>query len=334
MRGQILSFLFGMAFSVTAMAEVALPEATHTLIEALVKNDGFDRTTLTSLFGSLSKNETILTKISTPSEKLPWYKYRRIFDGEARVNEGLLFWQENEETLNRAQAEYHVPPEIIVAILGVETLYGKSTGQFSVLDALNTLAFHYPPRSEFFTKELREFLLMTREEGISPLEPKGSYAGAMGKAQFISSSYRHFAVDFDHDGKRDLLGSASDAIGSVANYFHEHGWKLNDPVVVRAYLNRHGARSVSMQNPSELQSAKLHYSLTRLIERGIRPKTKAIDLTDRPVSLMAFEAEDDVEYWLGFHNFSVITKYNLSPHYAMAVYNLSEQLKKRKAEKS
>jgi len=349
MRAPLLGLLIGLSFATglwadapvqtltsppsTQSANQPMPEAMLAFIDNLAKQDGFDKNTLLALFKTVSKNDAIIEKISKPSEKLPWYKYKKIFEGDARLKEGVAFWQANEATLLRAEQTYQVPAEIIVAILGVETQYGKFTGTFPVLESLTTLAFYYPPRAEFFKGELRQYLLLMREEGVVPMEMKGSYAGAMGKPQFISSSYRNFAVDFDQDGRRDLAGSTSDAIGSVANYFHAHDWKMGQPVVTRAKLNRHGARKISMQNPADLQSAKLNYSLEALVSHGVRPKMKVVP-EEQQVSLMAFDAEDDLEYWIGFHNFSVITKYNLSPHYAMAVYQLSEQLKAQRRAKS
>ncbi len=196
---------------------------------------GFDPQSLSRTLEQAEIKQSILDAISRPAEKtLTWTEYRNIFIKPNRIEGGVNFWKENEADLNRAYQQYGVPPEIITAIIGVETLYGKRTGGYRVLDALTTLGFYYPPRSEFFRKELLQFLLLTREENIDPAEPTGSYAGAMGKPQFIPSSYRHYAIDFDDDGKRDIWNNNTDVIGSVASYFSRHGWRRDQPVTVPA----------------------------------------------------------------------------------------------------
>ncbi|MBT8438577.1 MAG: lytic murein transglycosylase B [Gammaproteobacteria bacterium] len=215
-------------------ASLAEKEKQDFILEMSQKH-GFDQQFLTKTLDQAKVKQSILDAISRPAEKtLTWSQYRNIFIKPKRIEGGVQFWKENEADLNKAYQQYGVPPEIITAIIGVETLYGKHTGGYRVLDALTTLGFHYPPRSKFFRKELLQFLLLTREEKVDPTEPTGSYAGAMGKPQFIPSSYRHYAIDFDNDGKRDIWNNNTDVIGSVASYFSRHGWRRDRPVTVPA----------------------------------------------------------------------------------------------------
>ena len=193
---------------------------------------------LMSLFQSVEIKEDILKRISSPAEGLPWYKYRKIFMTEARINGGVKFWRENEPALTAVEKQTGVPAEIIIAIIGVETLYGQKTGNYRVIDALSTLAFAYPPRSKFFLSELENFLLLCRDEHINPLEPTGSYAGAMGMPQFMPSSFRTYAVDFDNDNHRDIWHNKSDVIASVANYFVKHQWQTGQAIAIPVSCDR------------------------------------------------------------------------------------------------
>ena len=291
-------------------------------IDEMVSKHHFDRAELTGLLEEARFRQDVIDLITRPAEAKPWHQYRRIFLQPARAEGGAAFWRDNRHDLLRAEQAYGVPPEIIVAIIGVETRYGANTGRHRVLDALSTLAFGYPPRSRFFRRELEQFLLMAREEGMIPTHPKGSYAGALGKAQFIPSSFRAYAVDFDGDGKRDLWESNADAIGSVANYFVRHGWRTGEPVTVRA--------------------RKAGADHQRFVDAGMKPSLRVKDLkaagitTDTPVdpaalaSLIKLETRDGHEYWLGLHNFYVITRYNHSNLYAMAVYQLSQEIQEVK----
>ncbi len=192
------------------------------------------------LLDQVAPREDIIAAISRPAESKPWYKYRPIFLTPERIRQGAEFMAANAETLTRAEAAYGIPPEIVTAIIGVETFYGRQAGGYRVIDALATLAFDYPPRSTYFLSELEQYLLLTREEEIDPLTIKGSYAGAMGKPQFMPSSYRNFAVDFDGDSKRDLWNNTEDAIGSVARYLGEHGWEPHQPVTSLASVEGDG----------------------------------------------------------------------------------------------
>lgn len=287
-------------------------------IDTMVAKHRFSQHELEVLFDQVKINDDVLKKIAAPAEALPWYKYRKIFLTDSRIEEGAAFWRQHAETLKHVSEQYGVPPEIIVAILGVETLYGRRSGSYRVIDALSTLAFAYPPRSRFFTGELEQFLLLCREEKVDPLQPAGSYAGAMGMPQFMPSSFRSFAVDFDRDGNRDLWHDPKDAIASIANYFKAHGWIKNQPVAVRVFAKNESYKALLNDEikPNlridELESARVEFS---------RPLP-----LDSKVKLLAFEQEHGNELWAVLDNFYVITRYNHSPLYAMAVYQLSQAL--------
>lgn len=297
------------------------PEA-QVFIEEM-KAEGFSETYLVDVLTEAKRQESILKAISRPAEKrLTWGGYRKIFIEPKRISQGIKFWNENKAALDRAEEVYGVPPEIIVAIIGVETRYGRITGSYRVLDALATLGFDYPRRSKFFLGQLKEYLRLVKEEQTDYTSHKGSYAGAMGYGQFIPSSYRNFAVDFDGDGKRDIWENKTDAIGSVANYFAEHGWKKGAPVIS------------SLSLPEQVEEDWFSKGRKGLIpkttlgewqERGVQPQLNLSP--EGKAILMKLEIEDDFQYWLGLHNFYVITRYNHSKLYAMAVYRLSEQIK-------
>jgi len=279
---------------------------------------GRDRGQMEELFASADPQQRILDLISSPAEARPWKDYRPIFITEQRVRRGQRFMEEQAESLARAEEEFDVEPEIIAAIIGVETDYGRNTGGFRVLDALVTLGFDYPPRADFFRRELGEFLTLIDEEGLDVGETYGSYAGAMGRGQFISSSYRHYAVDFDGSGRRDLLNSWPDAIGSVANYFREHGWEGGEPVVARARVEGDAHEELLSRN------YQARHSLDELAEHGVYPDQAVA--ADGRYSLIRLEGENGYEYYLGYPNFYVITRYNRSPLYAMAVHQLARKL--------
>ena len=236
------------------------------LIRELVAEQGFDRAELEALFAGAVRKDKILEAIARPAEKTrPWYEYRNIFVTATRTEQGLEFYRLYAASLQRAEREYGVPAEIIVAIIGVETRYGRNKGSWRVLDALSTLAFDYPKRSAFFSRELKEFLLMAREQQLPAAELLGSYAGAMGYGQFIPSSYRAYAIDFDGDGIVDIIDNPVDAIGSVANYFSRHGWRTGEPVTVRARVGE-GYRSEWMND-----GLKPRHTVAELAENSIYP---------------------------------------------------------------
>lgn len=303
-------------------------EDVNSFIQQMVEKHHFDAKQLKQWLGQAKIQPSILTAIAKPAEKLPWYKYQPIFLTDQRINEGVKFWQRYGSTLKKAENEYGIPPEIIIAIIGVESSYGKNTGQHKVLDALVTLGFEYPPRSKFFLSELEEFLLLAREEKWDPTLIKGSYAGAMGNPQFIASSYRRFSVDFNGNGTRDLINNVDDAIGSVANYFKQHGWQRGKPIVFPAAATGEKFKDLiaSKANPEPT------HALRDMTPLGIRlaagAKIRQQDIADQTFALVSLEGKQGPEYWLGGKNFYVITRYNHSDQYAMAVYTLSEQIKK------
>ena len=220
-------------FTLAIFADYESRDSVKDFINELAVEDGFNREQLAEIFEQVEKKQRIIDLISRPAEKAkPWHEYREIFVTAPRIAAGVEFWEENEAALNRAGSKFGIPIEIIVAVIGVETNYGRNKGSFRVMDALSTLAFDYPPRARFFRSELRELLLLAREENKYPLELIGSYAGAMGYGQFIPSSFRAYAIDFDGDGARDIWSNQTDAIGSVANYFFRHGWDGEGPIAV------------------------------------------------------------------------------------------------------
>jgi membrane-bound lytic murein transglycosylase B len=294
------------------------PETQAFIAEMVVRHQ-FDRDQLEALFADARKRDDILKAISRPAESKPWYEYRPIFMTQSRINGGVDFWRANSAILKKAEQTYAVDAAIIVAIIGVETRYGANTGSYRVIDALSTLAFEYPPRAKFFRSELEQFLILAREEELDLREAKGSYAGAMGYGQFIPSSYRSYAVDFDADGSRDLWVSLEDIIGSVANYFQRHGWKLGQPVASRVSGN---ATIPDSLVSSELKPTKTVADFGRA---GISSNPKLRN--EQRVALLQLEQRKGPEYWLTTDNFYTITRYNRSPLYAMAVFQLSEAIR-------
>lgn len=306
--------IFLLLVSLHAQADYSQRDDVQQFIDDMVEKHGFSRDDLIAKFASAKKLEGVLEAIAKPAERvLTWKDYRPIFITEKRINRGNQFLDENRETLRRAEKEFGVPAEIITAIIGVETYYGRLTGKTQVFDSLVTLGFDYPPRARFFRSELEQFLLLTREEDVDINVIRGSYAGAMGMPQFISSSYRHYAIDFDGDGKRDLWNNTADAIGSVANYFKVHGWEPGDQVVIRARLNGSIEETRNKLKP--------HTRITDLVEKGVKPEAR-LD-PDLKATVITLKGDNGNEYWLGLDNFYVITRYNHSALYAMAVYQLS-----------
>ncbi len=314
----ILLFFGWQAVTLAAIPTNERPEV-KTFIAMMEKKHRFDGQQLDRLFAQVRIREKIISAMTRPAEGKPWYQYRPIFVTDKRTRKGVEYWRTNVDDLRRAEETYGVPAEIITAIIGVESYYGRHKGRDRVIDALSTLGFDYPARGRFFRSELEQFLLLAREEGADPLSFKGSYAGAMGKAQFIPSSYRNYAIDFNGDQRRDLINSNSDAIGSVANYLKRHGWQRGDRIAVPARVHGQGYRAV--------------------LEKGLKPKMTIAQMkasgivsetalpADTMASLIALEQKDGTEYWLGLKNFYVITRYNHSPLYAMAVYQLAEAIR-------
>jgi len=276
---------------------------------------------LEALFREVSLKPRIIEIMDKPAEAMPWYRYRKIFLTEQNISKGAEYWIEHADVLARAEKEYGVPPEIIVATLGVETRFGTNTGGFRVIDALSTLGLEYPRRSKYFSKELKNFLLLTDEQELDPLAVTGSYAGAIGLPQFMPSSYRAYAVDFSGDGHSDLVNSVEDAIGSIANYYSEHGWKTGQPVS----WSTTGVRSTA--NKLVVKKRKTDRALKDLLQRGFTMKQQ-VDPMIR-AGLIKLEGEEGPEYRVVFDNFFVITRYNTSKLYATAVQLLGEEIKSR-----
>ncbi len=295
---------------------------TEQFISRMSKEHSFNATELRRLFAEAERKQSIVDAMERPAEKVkPWHEYRKIFFTEKRIREGVRFWRENSAVLARAEKEFGVSPAIIVAIIGVETFYGRNKGSFRVIDALSTLAFDYPKRSEFFSSELEHFLLLAREQKQDPMDLTGSYAGAMGYGQFIPSSYRHYAVDYNEDGFADIWDNTVDAVGSVANYFAKHGWKSGEGIATRAKVQ-------ADYSPAAIsEGLKPDKTVLELSESGYFP-IDYVSPTAKVVT-MKLDGEKGAEFWLGMHNFYVITRYNHSSMYAMAVYQLSEAIGER-----
>lgn len=308
----------------TASVFAERPEV-KTFIQQMVDKHGFEKAKLTKLFQQFETSEEIIKKISHPYEEKPWHHYRKVFVTKKRILEGVRFWEKYEYSLKKAKKDFGVPPEIIVAILGAETFYGKTKGEYPVLQALSTLAFDYPKRGAFFLSELEQYLLLTREQRLPADKIKGSYAGAMGWPQFIASSYRNFAIDFAKVGKIDLMNNAQNAIGSVANYFKINGWQPNQPIAYKAIIRGKKYKQLKLAGQ---QNPKPTLSLYTLKKYNILPSNSKINDLSTQVSLMELDAGKNKEYWLGRNNFYVITRYNHSTNYAMAVYELSQQIAK------
>ena len=296
-------------------------------VDQLVSEHSFDAEKLRNWFSEAERKQSILDAISRPAERaLRWDEYRAIFLKEKRILQGVEFWQQNQEQLLAAENIYGVPPEIVVAIIGVETRYGRNAGGYRVIDALMTLGFDYPPRADFFRNELTEFLLLAREEGKNPLELKGSYAGAMGFGQFIPSSFRAYAVDFDEDGVRDIWANTDDAIGSVANYFHQHRWQGNSQTVVKVQLT--DPADDKLANELANKNLEPEYTTAELEAVGVDVSNLPVDVKG---ALFRMDLEEGSEYWVGLHDFYVITRYNHSRMYALAVYQLAEAIKEKQS---
>jgi len=286
-------------------------------VQRVAANSVYSEQELVDLFSQVEKQEHLFAKLDRPAEKeLDWYQYRGIFIKDKRIDLGVKFWREHKDLLARVSAETGVPEEIIVAIIGVETFYGIYRGKDPVFDSLVTLAFDYPRRAKFFTVELEQFLLLAKEQGFAARELRGSYAGAMGMPQFISSSYRNYAIDFDGDGQTNLFDSIPDIAGSVANYFVKHGWQ-RDGRVARPL------DTLKENSADSLETAlKPNYKWAELKQKGLVSQFAIEEET--PVALVRLQQKDRPEYWAGFQNFYVITRYNHSELYAMAVYQLAK----------
>jgi len=296
-------------------------EDVRAFIEEMHERHGFDRARLTRLFGQAQPQPKAIQAILPPKDPSvrSWQAYRARFVEPNRIEGGLRFWQTHRQTLEAARRTYGVPEEIIVAIIGIETIYGRNVGKFPALATLATLAFDYPPRAELFRRELEALLLLARESHRSPIAYSGSYAGALGIPQFLPSSIRNWGVDFDEDGQVDLAASSADAIGSVANFLASHGWDSGSPVVASA--------RAAGERVGELIDAGILPRFTP-VEMTVYGVSSAADAPQLPCALIDLVTPGEAtEYWLGYRNFYVITRYNRSSFYAMTVYALSQELK-------
>lgn len=301
-----------------AAIDVSRPEV-QSFIDNMVEEFDYDRSIVENAIAEAKTQQKILDAISRPAERsLNWTEYRAIFMTDERIEAGARFWEENKQDIDRISMETGVSPEILVGIIGVETYFGRITGNYRVLDALTTLAFDYPPRATFFSRELREFLLLVREEQIDAAEPTGSYAGAMGRPQFMPSSFRAYAVDASDDGQRDIWDNWQDVLGSVANYFLRHGWQGGNEVAARATL---GTR---WQSELPKNTLKPTNTVASLSQQGVEFPTGMPG--EHTAQLVTLDTDEGKEYWVGMHNFFVITRYNRSVMYALAVHQLGQAI--------
>jgi membrane-bound lytic murein transglycosylase B len=291
-------------------------------IKDVVSHDGWKRKSVVKLLKKAQPQPKVLEIMTRPLEKVaPWWEYRERFMSPERIEKGVQLWLDHRLALEHIAGQYQVPPEYLVAIVGVETFYGRNSCRYRVLDALATLGFDYPPRGNYFRGELEQFLLLTRENKLDPLTTCGSYAGAMGVPQFMPSVYRRYAVDADGDKRRDLWNSWDDILASVANYLHEWGWKPGAPVLAEATLDPDPSFEIAPHN------LDLNETVGSLGARGIKINLELPP--DTPAVLISAEQRDGPAYRVGFHNFYVITRYNHSARYAMTVYDLANALAAR-----
>jgi len=315
----LLAALFSV--SCTAAPLNQRPEV-NAFIDQMVKKHGFSYADLSALFAEVKIKNRIIQAMKRPAESKPWHAYRKIFITDRHINGGVNFWRSNESILSKLNQQYAVPAEILVAIIGVETRYGTNTGSHRVIDALSTLAFDYPKRSKFFLSELEQFLILCREENMDPMTPTGSYAGAMGLPQFMPSSFRHYATDFDGDGRRDIWRNQADVMASVANYFVRHGWKQGGAITFPIRIGN--IRPVKLLT----KGLKPDSTVRKMEAQGLSlPKNLS---PDTETKLLKLDNEYGPSYWVTLHNFYVITRYNHSSLYAMAVYQLSQEILSRR----
>lgn len=304
-----------LAFSPKVQA-VELP-GMAVFIDEMVQRHKFERAELEALFAQSSHRQAVIDTLSRPFTRKPWPEYRATYLEARYIKRGVAFWQQHQAALARAEDRYGVPAEIVVALLGVETIYGRHVGKFSTLDVLITLAFDYPRRGEFFRGELEQLLLLSREQQIDLTEVKGSFAGALGIPQFMPGSYRRYAVDFNEDGRADLLHSPEDAIGSVANYLLQFGWKRGQSITVQAFIG----------NESVLAELGATRTCQEWQQSGVSPASSPRVGETCSARLLDFTVESGQEYWLAYDNFQAITHYNNSRYYAMAVFLLAQELR-------
>lgn len=306
--------------TIASFAQIAPTDVEKFATDFATKEKNFTKDEVMAILNQAKFQQEIIDKISRPAEgTMTWERYRKIFMKQGRIDAGVVFYNEHKATLEKVSNDTGVPAEIILGIIGVETYFGKIKGSYKVLDALYTLGFGYPKRGKFFKSELAKFLTLSKLESLEATEVLGSYAGAMGYSQFMPSSYIAYAKSFEENGTRDLMDSPEDAIASVANYLKVHRWKKGQPITSKAEMTR---------------------QITKLNKQVLRPKNKVSDYTkigfkpakqlqaDLPATMLIFDKDGNTEHWFGLYNFYVITRYNHSPLYAMAVYQLSQEIKK------
>ena len=324
----VLLALFAFSRSTPAQTPPAqspkLKPEVRKFIGHMVRTHEFDAQALRDLFAGARASQEVVRAISAPTTSRPWYQFRPLCVDDAQIADGLRFWNENAEVLERARREFGVPEAIVVALIGIESRYGRYAGGFRVIDSLYTLSFESPKRSDYFKGQLEQFLVLSREQGWDPALVQGSFAGALGWPQFMPSSYRRFAVDYSGDGKIDLWTDTADIVGSVASYLREFGWKADQPVAA----------------PARVDAA----DLKRLLDLGLKPQLSMAEWQERgvptppglaeslPASLFTLDLIDGTEYWFGFDNFYALLRYNYSRNYAMAVYQLGEEIAKARGE--
>jgi membrane-bound lytic murein transglycosylase B len=357
MRAITLAAFLAASAAPAALATVSQSYADRPDVSAfigeMVADYGFDARALRRFFAKVRYQQSIINAMSRPVLEPPkWYQYAPQFVSASRIDGGVAFWRANAATLERAQNEFGVPAEIVVAIIGVETFYGRNAGSYRVADALTTLAFDYPRRAEYFRNELKQFLLQTREQKISPFAPKGSYAGAQGLPQFMPSSLRDYAVDYDNDGKIDLAADIDDAVGSVANYLAWHGWQTGESVMKPASIDVDKRDEVERMLDGGISDRRaleswqrdgVNVTGTRDSASGTRESASGIPesppgIGGAPsipessgadsVGVLMLEEEGEPSYWVVFNNWYVLTRYNRSRLYASAVWRLAQELKR------
>lgn len=326
MRRSLLRGVLGItALAASPMVRAAAPAvvtdpAREAFIESMADHHGFEPAETRRILAAAEERPSILKVLNAPPTSRPWFEFRPRYVNSQRIAGGVRFWRQYGAVLERASAEFGLPVEMIVATIGIETLYGRQMGSFRVIDALVTIAFGYPRRAEYFRGELEQFLLAAREHDLNPLEPKGSYAGAMGYAQFMPSSLRLHAVDFNGDGRIDLWRHPGDSIGSVGNYYRKHGWMADAPVAVPAEVNPDAVQDLVNAGVEPQRSAG------ELRAAGVTPLAPVDDAV--PAAVITLLEEAGPRYWLVFRNFYAITRYNRSLNYAMSVHDLAREIRR------
>lgn len=318
----VISLHGGLALAQTPPPDVRpLPSEVESFIQYMVRTHGFDERGLREMLAQIKPNAGVQRAVAAPSTAKPWHEFRPLFVDRNRIDNGVKFWAAHADLLARAHEQFGVPESVIVSVIGIETRYGRMTGGFSILDALYTLAFRADSRPAFFRGELEQFFLLAREQNWDPMRIKGSYAGAMGLPQFMPSSYRRYAIDFNGDGSTDLWNDPADVIGSVASYLHEFGWKDGEPVVAPAIVDGDPAPLVAL-------GLAPTFTLEQWRMRGI--DTKADVAPSLPAALFRLDLADGPQFMLGFDNFHTILHYNRSRHYAMAVHELAKAIEQER----